>query len=123
MNQQEATSVGTSVLLYLLGIAATSLVTKGIMTQDQANALVPETVTVLIGIISVGVIYWKKTQHSPAAVAAAVGSTPAVASAVVSTVNSDAVPGVKVVSDKSPSPQVIVDPKGNVRPDPVQPKP
>ena len=123
MNPQEAMSVGSSVLLYLLGIAATALVTKGVMTQDQANALVPETATVLIGVISVGVIYWKKTQHSPAAVAAAVSSTPAVASAVVATVNSDAVPGVKVVSDMSPSPQVIVDPKGNVKPDTRSVKP
>jgi hypothetical protein len=123
MNPQEALSVGSSVLLYLLGIAATALVTKGVMTQDQANALVPEIATVVIGLISVGVVYWKKTQHSPAAVAAAVGSTPAVASAVVATVNSDAVPGVKVVASSSTAPQVTVDPKGNVRPDPTASKP
>ena len=121
MNPQELQSIATSALLWALGVAATALVTKGVMTSDQANTLVPEAAAVLLGIGSIAVAWWQKTQHSPAAVAAAIKSTPAVASAAVAAVNSDAVVGVKVVSDMSPSPQVIMDPKGNVRPDPVKP--
>lgn len=108
------------------------LVTKGVMTQDQANALVPQIVAAIMGIATVGVIYWKKSQHSSDAVVAVVKQNPdivavavrsdlKVASAAVSAVNSAAIPGVKVVSDTSPSAQVVVDNKGNVKLDPAQP--
>jgi hypothetical protein len=131
MNPQEATSVGTSVILYALGTGLGVLVAKGIMTQDQANALAPQIAAIIITLAGIAIIWWKKTQHSPAALGAAVISTAVIASAnhetlpsslqgpLVAAVNGDAMPGVKVVSDTSPSPQVMLDPKGNVRPSPV----
>ena len=116
MNPQELSSLLSTALGYALAAASTALVTKGVMTTDQANALVPELSAVILGVGAIGVGWWKKNQHSPAAVATAVAETPAVASAVVDTVNTEAVPGVKVVASSSPSPPVALDAKGNVKP-------
>jgi hypothetical protein len=121
MNPQQSQQIASSVILYALGILGTALVTKGVLTQDQANALIPELAVVIIAIGSIAIGYWQVRQHSPAAVAQAISTTPAVAAAAVHAVNSDAVPGVMVVSDKSLSEQVIIDDKGNVRPDPSVP--
>ena len=120
MNSEQWTSVVRAVLQLLLA-PGSYLVLKGIVPVDQTGQIIPA-LTIVITIVGGSLLTrWGVLAHSPAAVAAAVASTPAVASAVVATVNSDAMPGVKVVSSTSSAPQVTVDPKGNVRPDPIQP--
>jgi len=114
MNPQETQSTYSSLLITVLGIGMGALVTQGVMTKDQASALAPELGGAILGVGAIAVGWWKKRQHSPDAVAAAVANTPAVASAVIATVNSSAVPGVKVVADTSTSPAVAITGTGKV---------
>ena len=123
MNAQQSQQIASSVILSALAIMGTALVTKGVMTTDQANVLESQVGAALIGIFGAVVMYWQTRQHTPAAVAAALPSLmvqkdPALITAVVAAANSPSVPGVKVVSDTSPGPQVIIDSKGIVRTDP-----
>jgi hypothetical protein len=85
------------------------LVVKGILTPDQAAQLAPSIVT----IVTVGggalIGWWSTHAHSQSAVVAAV--------------NSNSVPGVKVVRESSPSPTVIVTSDGVIKDAPPAPLP
>ena len=95
MNQDQLMSIARSVVLALLGAGVGALVSKGILTSDQASTLVPEIATAILGIGGVAVAYFGQKTHS--------------ASSVVATVNSATVPGVKVVAETSLSPAVAID--------------
>ena len=90
------------------------LVSRGLLTADQANQLAPALIPAVTTIAGIVVAKFAVGAHSPAAVAAAVANTPSVASAVIDTVNTSAVPGVKVVSDTSASPAVAMTKTGKV---------
>jgi hypothetical protein len=114
MNAQETRSAYSTLLVSVLGIGMGALVAQGVMTKEQSAALAPELCAAILGVATIAIGWWKKRQHSPVAVAAAVAGTPAVASAVVAAVNSSAVPGVKVVADTSASPAVALTNTGKV---------
>ena len=82
-------------------------VAKGILTPDQANQLIPAIVTIVptVGAVVLGV--FARRAHS--------------ATAVVDAVNSDSAPGVKVVPESSPTPQVSVTTAGAIIPTPTPP--
>jgi hypothetical protein len=90
------------------------LVSRGLLTADQANQLAPALIPGVTAIAGIVVAKFAVGAHSPEGVAAAVANTPAVASAVVTTMNSSAVPGVKVVADSSTSPAVAMTKTGKV---------
>lgn len=105
MNSEQWSSIIRTLLALLIGPAG-YLVTKGVLPADQAAQLMPAVVTILTLVVGAVIAKWGVASHSPAAVVAAV--------------NSDSVPGVKVVSVLSASPQVSVDPStGAVKPEPV----
>lgn len=104
VNPLQAQSWVRSGVLYLLGAGAAVLVTKGVMTSDQTAALMPGLATLIITAGGIAVAKWGANSHS--------------APALVAAVNSDIVPGVKVVAAAAQAPQVIVTATGRVVPDP-----
>jgi uncharacterized membrane protein YqaE (UPF0057 family) len=94
MNSEQWTSLIRTVLALLIGPAG-YFVTKGILTPDQADQLMPAILSVLTVVIGAVIAKWGISSHS--------------ASSVVAAVNSDSVPGVKAVATTSPSPAVSVD--------------
>lgn len=128
MNSGQLMSTGRSVVLFVLGIISTMLVNKGVMTSDQASTLVPEIATALVGAAGVAVAYFGQKTHSAASVVTAATSvasqtsvgqpaSEALQSSLVAAVNSQSIPGVKVVAETSQSPAVSIDPSsGNISP-------
>lgn len=107
MNSEQWQSIIRTLLALLIGPAG-YLVTKGVLTPDQADQLMPAIVSILVVVVGAVVAKWGVASHSPTAVVAAV--------------NSDSVPGVKAVAATSPSPEVAVDSKGAVTLAPPPPK-
>jgi hypothetical protein len=102
MNPQQINELLRNILIAAGSSGATLLVTKGILTQEQATALVPDLVTAVITLGTGLIAYWgHKSQSAPALTAA---------------VNSDSVPGVKVVPLSSPGPAVTVTDTGTIKP-------
>jgi hypothetical protein len=106
MNPEQWQSLIRTTLAIAVG-PGSYLVTRGILTADQANQLAPALVPVVMAVGAIVIGKWGVNAHSPTAVAAAVANTPAVASAVIDTVNTDAVPGVKVVEDTPSAPPAV----------------
>jgi multidrug efflux pump subunit AcrA (membrane-fusion protein) len=102
MNQQQITSLVATILALALG-PGSYIVAKGFLTQDQANQLLPALVTVVTTIGGALLAWWGHTRNS--------------APSLVAAVNSDSVPGVKVVAVSAPEPQVAVTKTGAVVPD------
>ena len=100
MNNDQWTSL-IRVILGILLAPGSYLVARGVLSTDQANALIPVLVpaVMLIGGTIIGKFSFDA--HS--------------ASSLVAAVNSDAVPGVKVVALSSPSPAVSVEKTGEVK--------
>ena len=122
MNTQIQSAI-RSVLIGLLMTGFGYAVAKGLLTTDQVNALVPVLATAVTGVLWVLLGRWGFISHSPEAIADSIKENLPVAQAAVKAINSEQVPGVKVVSDASPSPQVVIDNKGTVKVDQsAQPK-
>ena len=102
MNPQQVNELLRNALISAGSVGATLLVTKGILTQEQATALVPDLVTAVLTIGTGLVAYWGHKSQGASALTAAV--------------NSDSVPGVKVVPLSSPSPAVTVTDAGAIKP-------
>ncbi len=107
MSPQTTSSV-TSVVLIVIGGLLTTLVTRGIITQDQATELASALAAIIVTGIGAGIVYWKQKQHSPSALTAAV--------------NSDAAPKVKVVPETADIPAVNLTDDGRIVPAAVLPK-
>jgi hypothetical protein len=108
MNSEQWTSLIRTVLSIVLG-PASYIVAKGILTPEQANQLIPAIVPLVMVVGAAAIGKWGIGSHS--------------APAIVAAVNSDSVPGVKVVSESSPSPAVAVTDTGAVKTIPVTGKP
>lgn len=96
-----------SILQFGLGAAGSYLVTKGVITSDQAVSLAPEIAGAVFTIGGAALAIYSGRQHSPANLVAAV--------------NSAAVPGVKVVRESSTAPPVVVDSSGKILTSPPAP--
>ena len=113
LNQEQWTSIVRGTVQVALA-PGSYFVLKGILPADLAQQLiVPLTAAITLGGGAL-LTRWGVMTHSPAGVAAAVGSNTAVASAVVDVVNTDKVKGVKVVSSTSASPAVGITETGAV---------
>jgi hypothetical protein len=105
----EQISGAVRVLVALALAPGSYLVAKGIVPADQAATLVPAITTIVTVVGGAVVGYFANRSHS--------------ATAIVAAVNSDSAPGVKVVPESSPSPQVSVTPAGAIIPTPTPPGP
>ena len=102
MNLQQQQSAARSAVIGVLMAIAGYFVARGYLTSDQASTIANLIAPAILTGISSAAWWWGVKSHS--------------ASAVVAAVNSDSVPGVKVVRETSPSPQVVIDPKsGDIR--------
>lgn len=106
MNSEQWSSLIRVLLAIVLG-PSSILVLKGILTQDQANQLIPILVPIIMAAGAAVIGIFSARAHS--------------ASSVVAAVNSDSVPGVKVVAESSPSQAVQVTSSGDVKPLPAAP--
>jgi hypothetical protein len=102
--------------------AATWAVGHGFIAAGDQAAISNALIALAGAALTVGIGVWKTRAHTPTAIAAQVNSaSPAIVSAVVDAVNSNAVPGVKVVAatpQNAAAPQVVVDAKtGRVKVD------
>ena len=100
MNNEQWQSLIRTVLALALG-PGSYLVTRGVLPAEQANQLAPALVPVVMAVGAIVIGKWGVNAHSPAAV--------------VALVNSDAVPGVKVVSETSASPAVTITKTGAIK--------
>lgn len=100
MNPEQWNALIRLVLSVALG-PGSYLVLKGVLTPDQANQLIPMLVPLIMLVGGAIIAKFAVGAHS--------------APAIVAAVNSDSVPGVKVVSAESPSPPVTVTPTGAVK--------
>lgn len=101
MNNEQWAAIIRTVLLIALG-PGSYLVLKGVLTEDQANQLIPILVPLVLAAGGAIIGKFAVNAHS--------------AQAVVAAVNSPSVPGVKAVADTSSSPAVSVTPSGAVVP-------
>jgi hypothetical protein len=100
MNSEQWNSLIRLVLSVALG-PGSYLVLKGVLTPEQANQMIPLLVPLVMLVGGAAIGKWGVGSHS--------------APAIVDAVNSDSVPGVKVVSAASPSPAVTVTDTGAVK--------
>jgi hypothetical protein len=101
MNPEQWQSLIRTTLAIAIG-PGSYLVTRGILTADQANQLAPALVPVVMAVGAIVIGKWGVSAHS--------------ATAVVAAVNSPSAPGVKVVAAASPSPTVTITKTGEIKP-------
>lgn len=93
-------SAVTSVGLALVGIFTGYAASSGLIKPEDVPEVTSAVMTVAGVVVAAGIGYYKTRQHTP--------------TALVNAVNSEAIPGVKVVRESSVAPPVVVDGKGKV---------
>ena len=107
MNPQQTSGLIATLVALCLG-PGSYLVSRGILSADQATQLQPAIVTVVTLVGGALIAWWQHRANSN--------------SNLVSTVNSPSIPNVKVVSSASPATEVSVTPTGAVVTAPPPPK-